>query len=113
MSDEIPEIKGKPVPVEYRISDELRMDVAQLLVAQHTEYEFVLSFFNLELPMILGDEEQRREQLERLESVTAKCVARVSVAPGRIREMCRVIQDNLENWETSFGVGGDDESAEK
>jgi len=61
---------------------------------------FILSFFEVWPPAILGEtDEEKQEMLDSLESVEAKCVARLVVTPSRMREFIAVMNENLSNYE--------------
>jgi hypothetical protein len=95
MSEERPE-ETKGLPLEWHIPDELSCQYATNLVVQHTEHEFIISFFRASPPILLGPAEDVEEKFARLKSVRAECVARVIVAPGRMKEFVQVLKKNLE-----------------
>lgn len=68
------------------------------IVVQHTEHEFIISFFEVQPPVLLGMPEEIEARLEQIESIRADCVARVIVAAERMPEFVRVLQDNLDTY---------------
>ncbi|MHB1296158.1 MAG: DUF3467 domain-containing protein [Anaerolineae bacterium] len=69
------------------------------LVVQHTEHEFILSFYEAEQPLLLGTPEENKTYLEDMGHVRATCVSRVIVAAGRMKEFMRVLQENHAAYE--------------
>ena len=81
-------IVGKAVPLNLTIPADLVGRYATNMVIQHTEHEFVLSFFEAMAPPIIGNtEEEKQAQLDQVESVTAKCIARIIISPNRMAEI--------------------------
>jgi len=87
------------VPIEWHISEDLDTKYATNLVIQHSEHEFIIDFFEMRHPLILGNPDQVREQWEKLESVRAECVARIVVSPNRMQEFINVMQADLDKYE--------------
>jgi len=95
MTGERPKVQ---VPIEWHISEDLDSKYATNLVIQHSEHEFIIDFFEMRHPLILGNPQQVREQREKLESVRAECVARIIVSPDRMQEFIDAIQANLNQY---------------
>ncbi|GAB62703.1 hypothetical protein KSU1_C1107 [Candidatus Jettenia caeni] len=70
------------------------------MVVQHTEHEFILSFFEVRPPIFLGPDEEQKEKAAQLKSIKAECVARVIVASERMSDFVKVLQDNLSKYKT-------------
>lgn len=88
------------VPLEWHFPDSIISRYATNLVVQNTEHEFILSFFEFNPPIVLGTPEERREQIEKLETVRGECVARIIVSPERLPNFINVLQDNLKRYQT-------------
>lgn len=93
------EQERKSLPVEWIVSDEIVTRYATNMVVQHNESEFIVQFFELKPPIILGPAEQRQEKLAQIESIKAHCVARVVVAAKRMKEFVDVLVRDLERFE--------------
>ncbi len=95
--------QGAPEQIELPVSFDPGKDVvtryATNLVVQHTEHEFVISFYEAEIPPLLGSPEENKARLQRLGEVQTKCVARVVVAPGRMAEFVKVLEANLQKFQ--------------
>ena len=91
-------MEEKLVPVEWHYPEELLSRYATNMIVQHSDHEFVIQFFEVLPPLVLGTPEEQKVQLGGIKSVRAECVARVIVAPERMPEFVRVLQDNLEKY---------------
>lgn len=97
------EREGLALPLEWHVPEDVSSRYATNLIVQHSEHEFIISFFEAVPPLVLGEPEEVRTQLEKLGTIQARCVARVIVAAGRMPEFVRVLQGNLENYLSKFG----------
>jgi hypothetical protein len=95
-------IKGKWLPVEYYVPDHIQSRYATNLLVQNTEHEFILSFFELQEPFLMGDTEEIEQQVEQLKCVRAKCVGRVIIAADRMPAFIDAMQKNLEKHRARF-----------
>lgn len=95
MTEEKP--KGQ-VPIEWHISEDIDSKYATNLVIQHSEHEFIIDFFEMRRPLILGNPDQVREQWQKIESVRAECVAQIIVSPDRMQEFIDVMQAGLNKY---------------
>jgi hypothetical protein len=90
-----------PIPIEWHFPESLASRYATNLVVQSTEHEFVISFFEMRQPIVLGSAEDRKAQLEQIKSVRAECVARIIVAAEKMPEFVKVLQVRLEAFRAS------------
>lgn len=81
------------LPIEWNYPENIVSKYATNLVVQHTEHEFILSFFEARPPVILGSID--KEKALQLKSIKAECVARVFISAGRMSDFVKVLQDNL------------------
>jgi hypothetical protein len=88
------------LPLEWHVPESLECQYATNLVVQHTDHEFIISFFKVAPPLVVGEPEEVKAQLEQVESVRAECVAQVIVAAGRMPEFVDAFQRNLEGYRT-------------
>ena len=96
------EPKGKPVPIQWEIPDDLLTQVATNFVVQHTNQEFILSFFKLFPLIILGSPEEKKAQIEELTQARAQCVAQVVLTPQRMGELIAILQKNLKIFKIMY-----------
>ena len=99
--------QGLLVPLEYVIPDSLVSRYATNMVVQHSEHEFVLSFFEIQSPVLLGSPEEARSRLDEMGSVRARCVARIIVAPERMPGFIQALQANYDRHVEQRGRQGE------
>lgn len=99
--------KGTFLPIEWYFPDDLISQYATNLLVQHSENDYYLSFFEMIPPVLLGTDEEKDSQLKQIESVRAKCVARIIVSGKKLPGFVKAIQDNLERFQ---GESASDES---
>lgn len=97
------EAKAYRLPIEWYYPDDLRTGHATNFIVQHTKHEFYLSFFDFPPPILLGTDEEKKEELESLDSVRATAVARVAISTGRLQELIDTLQDNLNKYQARYG----------
>lgn len=91
---------AKKVRIERIYPDELQSHFVSNVVVQHQPDIFVLSFFEVWPPAILGDsDEEKRKALEAVVRVEAKCVARLVLTPGKMKEFMETMAENLQNYD--------------
>lgn len=101
MSDDI---KKEPLSKEVKLRriypDNLSSHFVTNLVVQHEPEYFVLSFFEVWSPPIVGKTpEAIQEELDAIDKVDAKCVARLVVPPARMKEFVALLSENLKLFE--------------
>jgi hypothetical protein len=90
---------SKILPVEWYIPDDLVPRYATNIVVQHSQYEFTLSFFAAQNPIILGTMEERKKAVEKLQGMRAKCVAQIIINPERMKDFISVMEANFKIFE--------------
>jgi hypothetical protein len=89
---------GIMLPIEWHVPDDLVSRYASNVLIQHTEHEFVLSFFELQPPLTVGSPEEQVAQLEAIGAVRAECVARIIISPARIGAFIEALTSNHEKY---------------
>lgn len=92
-------LDGMMLPLEFHVPEGVVSRYATNLVVQHSEHEFIVSFYEAQPPLLLGTAEDNKAVLERMGEVRGTCVARVVIAAGRMAEFVRVLQDDLATYE--------------
>ena len=54
------------VPMEMSIPDSLSTKYATNMVVQHTEHEFIIFFFEVQPPLVIGTPEEQKEALQKI-----------------------------------------------
>ena len=86
--------QGKPIPIDWQIPEDLPVLFANNITVQHTEHEFILTFYQVTPPPLLGP--LAEQKLKQMEEVPAVAVARVAVSAGRLPDFIAAMQETLE-----------------
>lgn len=57
--------------------------------------EFVLTMGQLQLPLLVGDDEDKRRQVDQISFVAIKVIGRYSMTRSRVEELVEMLQTNL------------------
>ncbi len=68
---------------------------ANHMLAQNHGDEFHLSFFQIQPPIIMGDDDAVKKQMEDLDTILAKPVARIIVDVDRVPSIIEALQSQL------------------
>jgi flagellar motor switch/type III secretory pathway protein FliN len=79
-------VGGEDVPILY----------ANQFVIQVQQEEFFLTVAQLTPPILLGTEEEQREQARQIEHIPVKVVARLAFTRTRLEELVQLLQGHLE-----------------
>ncbi len=90
--------------LEWCIPKDLISRYATNFIVQHTQNEFILSFFEVLPPLLLGSPEEVEAQADQIETIDAHCVARVILTPDRLEQLLRVLQINLQAYRDHYAV---------
>jgi hypothetical protein len=94
------DVIAKKVSLKRTYPEDLKSHFVSNIVVQHQPDVFILSFFEVWPPAILGEtEEEKQQAIESIEYVEAECVARLVVTPQKMREFLDTISENLRNYE--------------
>jgi hypothetical protein len=95
------EVKKKEdikIPIEWHIPEDLKRQYATNMVVQHTDEEFIISFFEVKQPIILGLPDEIKSTLEKFDSIRAECFSQIIVTPNRMKVFINTMQKNLEKF---------------
>jgi hypothetical protein len=87
------------IPVDWHIPENFSSKYASNVLVQAGEYEFIISFFQTELPLLTGTTEENKAELERLGSIRAECVSRVIVHPELVPKIIQALQTTLDSYQ--------------
>lgn len=101
------------LPIEWYIPEDLPTRHITNMTLQHTEHEFILSFYEQRIPILTGSPDQVRDRIMDLKSIRATCVARLVIANGRFEEIAEVIHRAAENYRAAQAGEEDEEEKEQ
>lgn len=94
---------SKNVRIVRQFPDDLQTHFISNMTIQHQADHFILSFFEIWPPAILADtDEERQEIIDKIETIEAKCVARIVLTPEKMKEVATVINENIVNFDKFF-----------
>jgi hypothetical protein len=83
-------------PLKWEIPQDMPILWTNNFVIQHTENEFILTFFQVTPPILI---QPTREDIEAIESVPARAIARIALTPHAMAELLDVITENYERFQ--------------
>lgn len=83
------------VPLEWNVPDDLVARYATNMIVQRAENEFLLSFFEVKPPMLLGNQDEIIEHAKQIKSVRANCVAQIFIAADKMPSFIDALQKTL------------------
>ena len=90
----------KKVKIAHTYPDTLQSHFVSNVVVQHELDHFVLSFFEIWPPAILGEtDEERRGAIQAIETVEAKCVARLVLTPKKMRGLLHTLGESVAKYD--------------
>ncbi len=93
------------MPINWFVSERIETRYANNVVIQHSKNEFVISFFEILPPLLLGSPQEVQAQLQQMRTIHAECVARIVMSPESAQNFARALQQNLINYQSMFGKG--------
>ena len=86
--------QGMAMRLKFEWPGDVMSRYATNFVSQHTRDEFVLSFYEVLQPILVGTPESNKQQLEEMGSVPAHCVARIILSPSGMTQLIDILQRN-------------------
>ena len=88
------------LPVEWHFAEGLQSRYANNMLVQAGQYEVVISFFEMQSPLLLGSPEENKEKLKQLGAIRAECVSKVIVSPEVVPRLISALQTELEKYQS-------------
>ena len=96
LADGKPKSRSKAVELEWQFPSGLEATFANNLVVQQDRDAWYFSFCFAAPPLLFGSKEEIKAQVEKMESIPAKCVAQIVVPKACIPEFLQVINEQAE-----------------
>ena len=94
-------------PIELRLfvtgAEDVPITFSNLAIVQHEQQEFVLTFAQYSPPLILGDADSQRQQIESMPYLPVKVVSRIGMTAPRMAQLIQVLQENYNNYQGKQG----------
>lgn len=83
------------VPIVFNGMDEVPILYANNFLIQYESGDFVLTVGQLNTPLLMGTEEEQREQAQRITHVSVKVVARIALNRSRLEQLNGLLTQHL------------------
>ena len=93
------ENEGRQVPAVWENLDGVPVLLANQFIIQHFQDEFILTVGQMVPPALLGDEQARTAQLQRIEQVTVRPLARIAFTRARLTELIETLAAHREKYD--------------
>ena len=93
------ETLNRPVGIKYYGNEETLAIIVDQAIVSHTSGLFTLYFYQMQFSPT-----PTKEELETLEAVPARCVARIVLTPTLMQQFLGAIQTNLERYNRALRV---------
>lgn len=88
------------LPVDWHFSEHIRSQYANNMLIQAGRFEFTISFFEMQLPILSGTPEDNRAKLEEMGEIRAECVSKIVLPPELVPELINALQTELEKYKS-------------
>lgn len=83
------------VKIDFQVPDAVRTEFANEVAIQALHTEFILSFFEVRLPIIRDPKDKPKDIAKAIKPL---CVSRVAISAERIPDLIKALQDRLERF---------------
>jgi hypothetical protein len=84
--------------VDWHFPEGIQSRYANNMLVQAGRYEFIISFFEMQLPALTGSPEENKAKLEEMGSVRADCVSKIVVPPDLVQGLINALQTELDKF---------------
>lgn len=89
------------LPVNWHFPENLQSRYATNVIVQSGQFELIISFFEAQVPLLLGQPEDNKAKLKQLGAVQAECVSKIIVSPEIVPTIIQTLQTGLDNYYAS------------
>jgi hypothetical protein len=93
------ENEQREIPLTWMNVEDVPVLFANQFIIQHNQDEFILTIGQMVPPALLGDEQQRAAQLQEIERVPVKPLARIAFTRARLVELVQALEGNREIYD--------------
>ena len=94
---------GITLRVDWHIPEGAQSQYSNNVLVQAGQYEIIISFFEAQIPILLGQPEENKRKLEELGSIRAELVSRIVVSPEFLPVLMKALETGLENYRQAKG----------
>jgi len=100
------------LPIEWTSMGDVDSRYSNNMIIQHTDNEFIISFFEVMPPLIVRDPDMKGKKVDEPSHATASCVARIIVNPDKVKSLIDALQTNYETYKQRVTAGGSKKEGE-
>lgn len=89
---------GITLPIDWHVPEGLHSQYANNVLVQSGRYEFIISFFEVQIPLLSGSPEENKAKLQAMESIRADCVSKVVISPDLVQGLIDALQTELDKF---------------
>jgi Protein of unknown function (DUF3467) len=93
--------KNISLPIDWHVPEGMQSRYATNVIAQAGSSEIILSFFEAQLPILLGQPEENEEALNKVGSIRAECVGKIIVSPETAQNIVNALQTSIDAYHVS------------
>lgn len=86
------------LPVDWHFPENIQSRYVNNVLVQIGQSEFVVSFFEMQLPLLLGTPEENKAKLKEMGSIRAECVSKIIVSPEVMPALVSALQIELDKY---------------
>jgi hypothetical protein len=90
---------SREVPIVWENLDGVPVLLANQFIIQHFQDEFILTVGQMVPPTLLGDEQARAAQLQRIEQMTVRPLTRIAFTRARLTELIETLAAHSEKYD--------------
>lgn len=84
--------------VDWHFPEGLLSRYANNVLVQSGQYDFVVSFFEMQLPVLIGSPEDNKMKLKEMGKVPAECVSKIIMPPELVQGLIDALQTELDKF---------------
>lgn len=100
---------GVSLRIDWHFPEGIQSHYADNVLVQASQYNITISFFETQLPILLGQPEDNKKQLEELGAIRANCVSKLVVSPDFIPTLMKALATGLENYHQARGISAEED----
>jgi Protein of unknown function (DUF3467) len=89
------------LPVNWHFSEGLQSRYANNVLVQIGQFEFIISFFEMQQPLLLGTPEENKAKLASIGEIQAECVGKIIVPHELVPAIISVLQTEYDKFHSS------------
>ena len=98
MSEEQEQSDEITLHVNWHFPEGLQSHYGNNVLVQAGQSEFIISFFEMQLPILLGPPEENKAKLKEMGSIQAECVSKVIIPPSLVKGLIDALQTELDKF---------------